>query len=70
MIAFIKTLFSSKKFIAALGSVIAAGCASQGLDIETNDIMAILSPMMVYILGQGVADHGKEKAKIESLKQD
>ena len=64
----LKALFSSKKFIAALASMVVAVLGSLGLDLDTETLMAILSPMMAYIIGQGVADHGKEKAKVEASK--
>jgi len=29
-----------------------------------------LLPLVAYIVGQGIADHGKERAKVESGKAD
>ena len=62
----LKNLFSSKKFVAAFIAVVVAVLAEFGLDIDPQTLMTILSPLMVYIVGQGIADHGKEKAKIET----
>ena len=36
-----------------------------GLDLPPEELTAILSPVLAYILGQGIADVGKEKARIE-----
>ena len=37
-----------------------------GWDVSTEELLPIISPLMAYIVGQGIADHGKEKAKAES----
>ena len=60
-----KSMLKSKKFIASLAGVIVSAVGTAGLQLPTDSVMAILSPIMAYILGQGVADAGKEKAKIE-----
>ena len=58
-------LFGSKKFVAAMAAFLAAGLAELGLGMDTETILTILSPLMAYVVGQGIADHGKEKAKVE-----
>ena len=55
----------SKKAMTAIAAAIVAGAAKFGLDVTTDELMPILSPLMAYIVGQGIADHGKERAKIE-----
>ena len=58
-------LFSSKKTLTAIATVIVGLLAHLGLHMTTADILPILSPLMAYIVGQGIADHGKERAKVE-----
>lgn len=61
----IADLFKSKKALTAIAGVIIAIAAKAGLDLSTDELMPILTPLMAYIVGQGIADHGKERAKIE-----
>ena len=61
MIKAIKTMFGSKKFLASLCGVVVAVAAEAGLNISTEALVAVMSPIVAYILGQGVADHGKER---------
>jgi len=57
-------IVKSKKFIAAiLSSIIAFYGVYNGW--TPDQMFAVIGPLMTYILGQGIADHGKEKAKIE-----
>ena len=58
-------LFKSKKALTAIAGVIIAIAAKAGLEISTEELMPILAPLMAYIVGQGIADHGKERAKVE-----
>ena len=58
-------LFQSKKALTAIATVAVGGLAHLGLNMTTADILPILSPLMAYIVGQGIADHGKERAKVE-----
>lgn len=61
-------LFSSKKFLVFLGGVLFAVGNAIGrhwdvsLDRETVDF--VLGLVATYIVGQGLADHGKAAAKI------
>ena len=65
MFTSIADLFKSKKALTAIAAVIVAGAAKIGWDVTTDELMPILSPLMAYIVGQGIADHGKERAKVE-----
>ena len=65
----LKALFGSKKFMTALVSCLAGLAAKLGWQLSPDEIMAILSPALAYIVGQGVADHGKERAKVEAANQ-
>lgn len=56
-------IFNSKKFWVALIGLVVAVAGEVGLDLSVDEIMAVLSPILAYILGQGLADFGKEAAK-------
>ena len=59
-------LINSKKFQAAIIGVVVMVAAEVGLDIDPAALATIVSPFIAFIVGQGVADIGKEKAKVES----
>lgn len=60
----IKEMLTSKKFIMSVASTAAAAALKIGLDLPVEDVAAILSPMIAYLLAQGWADRGKEAAKV------
>lgn len=61
-------LLKSKKFVAALVGVVAVILAfvlgELGMPIPEEKLNALLAMLGTYILGQGIADHGKEAAKV------
>ena len=59
--AVIKSLFSSKKFIAMLTGVLATLIAKIGWDVPTETINQVVALVGTYVIGQGVADHGKHR---------
>ena len=59
----LKTLLTSKKFVAAIIGVAVGLIAKLGIELQTQDVVAVISPILAYILGQGVADHGKSRAQ-------
>lgn len=62
----LKKLFSSKKFVAAFSAVVLAvlnDIFSLGVDPATTQ--EIIGVVIAYVLGQGIADHGKEAKKEE-----
>ena len=61
----ISDLVQSKKALIAIATMLAGGLAHLGWNMSPADILPILSPLMAYIVGQGIADHGKERAKVE-----
>ena len=63
--AAIVDLLKSKKALTAIAAAIVAGAAKIGWDVTTDELMPILTPLMAYVVGQGIADHGKERAKVE-----
>ena len=65
MVDTIKAAFGSKKFLATvIGAVVVAAGSAMGLSEEQS--MKIAAMIVAYVVGQGVADHGKEKTKLES----
>lgn len=59
----LKTLLTSKKVAAALaGAVMAAFGSKMGLDEAA--VQSIVYTVIAYLVGQGIADHGKEAAKV------
>lgn len=66
MWSFIKSLLGSKKFVATVLAVIAYFTAKVGFEFDPNEAAMAISPFLAFILGQGLADLGKEKSKVES----
>ena len=60
----IRDLFSSKKYLMMLTGVIVLLGAKFGLQLDNELIAAILAVIAVTIGAQGVADQGKEAARI------
>ena len=65
MLSAIKGMLESKKAVAMVGGVLVGLAGKVGLNLPTEELTAVLSPILAYILGQGVADAGKEKALVE-----
>lgn len=60
----IKDLFSSKKYLMMLTGVLVMLGAKFGLQLDNELIAALLAVIAVTIGAQGVADQGKEAARI------
>jgi len=62
-----KDLWKSKKFKAAILNTLIGSAAlvarSKGYDVSNAEIGMLLTPLTAYILGQGMADWGKEAKK-------
>lgn len=58
-----KDLLTSKKFQAAVIAVLAQIAAKFGLELDEASALMLISPLIAYIVGQGVADLGKSAAK-------
>ena len=56
-------LLTSKKALATIAGTIVAATAKIGLELDTEAVLAIVGPTIAYILGQGMADLGKEAKK-------
>lgn len=59
------SLFGSKKFLAMLAGVLVWLSSKAGLGLSESDVMPLLLLIGGYIGAQGLADIGKEKAKVE-----
>jgi hypothetical protein len=55
----IRSMASSKKAVSAAAGVIVAVALKWGLELDTESVAAVISPIVAYILGQGIADFGK-----------
>lgn len=64
MSGFLKEILKSKKAIATIAAVIVATAGKYGLGLDTESVMTIVGALSAYIVGQGIADHGKEAAKV------
>jgi hypothetical protein len=60
----IKALLSSKKFVATLIAALVWFGGKVGLHVDTETLAGIVGPIVAYVLGQGLADSGKEAAQI------
>ena len=61
-------ILTSKKFQAAILAAILAFLGHY-LEMDNAQILMIIGPLTAYIVGQGVADIGKEKAKVDREQQ-
>lgn len=60
----LKTLLTSKKALVALVAALVWGGGKLGLHLDNETLLGAVTPLWAYIIGQGVADHGKEAAKV------
>ena len=60
----IRTMLGSKKAIAAIAGVVVVLAGRIGLDLPTESIAEIVGLIIAYVLGQGLADIGKEADRI------
>jgi hypothetical protein len=58
-------VLTSKKALATVAGLIVAGAAKYGFGLEESTVIEILAAVAAYVIGQGIADNGKEAAKIE-----
>lgn len=60
------SFLKSKKAWTAIIGTVGGVSALFGFDnLSSTELATALSPLVAYIIGQGIADNGKEKAKIE-----
>lgn len=60
-----KEMLTSKKFLAAAVAAIVWLGGKAGLDLNNEELLGAVTPLWAYIIGQGIADHGKGKAQFE-----
>ena len=60
----LKEFITSKKFIVAVAGVILATAGKHNLNLDADSVQNIVYVVVAYLIGQGVADHGKEAAKV------
>lgn len=64
----LKSLFSSKKFVAMLAGLIGIVALKVfKIVVDPATVIEIVSLVGAYILGQGISDNGKEAAKINAV---
>jgi hypothetical protein len=61
----LRDMLRSKKFLAAIAGVLVGLAGKIGLELEAESLIAVLSPIVAYILGQGFADVGKAAGSID-----
>ena len=59
----LKELLTSKKALALLAAAIVWGLAQAGIVATPTDILPLLGVISAYLVGQGIADKGKEAVK-------
>ncbi len=61
-------LLSSKKFVGLVVGLLSTGAVKLGLPEEQSAVLidAIVKLVGAYLVGQGLSDLGKEKAKVET----
>ena len=57
-------LLSSKKAVATLAGVLVAIAAKVGIGLEPDAVAALVSPILAYLLGQGIAAPGKAAERL------
>jgi hypothetical protein len=66
---FVKAITGSKKAMVALGTfvfgMVAPSARRHGVDISPDDVDLAIKIGIGYLVGQGLADHGKEAKRLE-----
>ena len=60
----LKSLLTSKKFLVATLACVVWLVGKLGVHLDNDALLGAVTPLWTYVLGQGIADHGKETAKI------
>jgi hypothetical protein len=60
----LKALLGSKKFVAAMIAALVWLGGKVGLHVDTETMAGIVGPIVAYVLGQGMADFGKESKSL------
>lgn len=60
----LKDMAAQKKALVALLAALVWAGGKLGLQLDADELYPMVAPLWAYIIGQGIADHGKEAAKI------
>lgn len=58
-------LVGSKKFLVMFSGVLTAALAHYHYDVAPEKVLAFLGTVSTYLIGQGIADHGKGAAEVQ-----
>lgn len=58
-------MLPGKKLSAAIASVLCVLLARIGLDIDADTVQLLITPLLVFIPAQGIADFSKSRTQIE-----
>lgn len=64
----LRQFFTSKKGVAFAATAASYAAARFGIDVPLEDVQPIVGLGMAYLLGQGIADHGKGRTLAEAAK--
>lgn len=62
----LKAFLESKKAAATLCAMLVIVFGKIGWNLDAAALLTWVSPLLVFIAGQAVADHGKEAAKVQA----
>ena len=62
----LRRLLGSTKFVMAVLGMIAYAASRYGFEFSVEEAMLFVGPLIAAILGQGIADNGKEAARINA----
>jgi len=65
MLDTLKGLIASKKAVAMIVGVL-MGAFGKKLGLDETSVTQIVGAVMAYVIGQGIADHGKEAVKAKA----
>ena len=63
---FLKSLLGSKKFWATVTTILVWTVGKIGFDVGFDELWPVMAALQGFVIGQGIADVGKEKAKVEA----
>ncbi len=59
-----KSIWQSKKFWVTLAGIVVA-LLSEVFNLDANELMQVLTPLIAFVFGQGLADFGKNKVPVD-----
>lgn len=62
----LKSLLTSKKFLVAVIACIVWIIGKLGVHLDNDALLGAVTPLWAFVIGQGIADHGKGAAKIDA----